>query len=301
MAQTLPTPVKMAFENLTQLLAISDIQPLRLVPSHIRTGPKYAQIAASIREVGIIEPPVVSRDPSAPGKYLLLDGHLRIEILKTLGLAVVNCVISTDDEGFTYNKRINRLAIIQEHKMILKAIDRGVSEDRIAKALNIDIKTLQQKKCLLSGICAEAADLLKDKHVCGHVFAVLKKMTPFRQIEAAELMVTMNRFTNSYAKSLLAATPQDQLVDRETPKAIRGLSADQMTAMERESEGLEREFKIVEKSYGTDHLDFVLAKGFLAKLLRNARITRFLAQYHGDLLTEFQKITEVDAPATVSA
>jgi hypothetical protein len=34
------------------------------------------------------------------------------------------CLIATDDEGYTYNNRINRLAIIQEHRMILKAIER---------------------------------------------------------------------------------------------------------------------------------------------------------------------------------
>ena len=50
------------------------------------------------------------------------------------------CLVSTDDEAFTYNKRVNRIAIIQEHRMILKAIERGVPEERIAKALNIDVK-----------------------------------------------------------------------------------------------------------------------------------------------------------------
>jgi hypothetical protein len=35
--------------------------------------------------------------------------------------------VSTDDEAFTYNKRISRIAPIQEHRMILKAIERGVS------------------------------------------------------------------------------------------------------------------------------------------------------------------------------
>ena len=73
------------------------------------------------------------------GKYLLLDGHLRIEVLKDRGETEVVCLVSTDDEAFTYNKRVNRLAIIQEHRMILKAVERGVSGGRIAKALNVDV------------------------------------------------------------------------------------------------------------------------------------------------------------------
>jgi hypothetical protein len=290
--------VKMAFEGKGELLPIASITPLRLVSNAIKKSPKYGQIAASIREVGVIEPPVVARDRATPHKYLLLDGHLRIEVLRELGIDKVACLISTDDEAFTYNKRVNRLAIIQEHRMILKAIERGVPDERIAKALNIDVKTLQHKKRLLSGICSEAADLLKDKHISAHTFWVLKKMAPFRQIEAAELMVAMNKYTCSYARSLLAATPKDQLVEPEKPKSIKGLSTEQMALMERESANLEREFKIVEQSYGTDHLDLVLAKGFLAKLLRNARVVRYLAQRHAGILAEFQKLAEIETAGT---
>jgi hypothetical protein len=67
--------------------------------------------------------------------------------------------------------------------------------------------------------------------------------------------------------------------------------------MERESVNLEREFRIAEKSYGTDHLDLVLANGYLGKLLGNARVVRYLAQHHNDLLTEFQKLAEMESAA----
>ena len=53
-----------------------------------------------------------------------------------------------------------------------------------------------------------------------------------------------------------------------------------MALMERESASLEREFKMAEQSYGTDHLDLVLAKGYLGKILGNARVVRYLAQHH---------------------
>jgi hypothetical protein len=122
-------------------------------------------------------------------------------------------------------------------------------------------------------------------------------MVPFRQIEAAELMVAMNKYTVSYADSLLAATPQSQLIDAGKPKVVKGLTNDQMALMERETANLEREFKMAEQSYGTDHLDLVLAKGYLAKLLGNARVVRYLAQHHRELLSEFQKIAEPESAA----
>lgn len=289
--------VKMAFEESSQCIAISCIQPLKLVSEAIKNSPKYKQIAASIREIGLVEPPAVARDRSDPGKYLLLDGHLRIDVLKDMGKAEVLCLISTDDEAFTYNKRVNRLAIIQEHRMILKAIEKGVPEKKIAKALNVDVQSIIRKRRLLEGICSEVADILKDKHIAINTFSELRKMAPLRQIEAAELMVAMNKYTLSYAQSLVAATPQSQLVEADKPKHIKGLTDEQVGLMERESVGLEREFRIAEKAYGADHLDMVLTNGYLGKLLGNAKVVRYLAQNYNDILTEFQKLTDAEATA----
>jgi hypothetical protein len=214
-----------------------------------------------------------------------------------MGESEVTCLVSTEDEAFTYNKRISRLAIIQEHRMILKAIDRGVSEARIAKALNVDVGHIKRKRRLLDGICPEAAEILKDKHISINAFWVLKKMGPLRQIETAELMVAMNKYSTSYARSLLAATPQSQLADPNTPKVVKGLTPEQLARMERESASLDREFKMVEQSYGTDHLDLVLAKGYLAKLLANNRIARYLDLNHKEILAEFQRIAALESTA----
>jgi ParB-like chromosome segregation protein Spo0J len=289
--------VTMAFEETELRIAIADILPLKLVSDAVKKTGKYAQIAASIHEIGIVEPPVVARDRKEPGKYLLLDGHSRIEVLKDLGETDVVCLVSTDDEAFTYNKHVNRIAPIQDHRMILKAVEQGVSQERIANALNVDVHSIRRKRHILDGICAEVAEILKDKHLAIETFSILKKMMPLRQIEAAELMVAMNKYTIGYARSLLAATPQSQLVESTKPKRVKGLSEEQVALMEQESVNLEREFKIAEKDYGADHLDLVLTNGYLGKLLGNARVVRYLAQHHGEILTEFQKLVEVQLAA----
>lgn len=286
--------IEIGFDRDGIRVKISALRPLHVITDAVKKSRKYSQIVSSIREIGIIEPPVVARCKDDPKAFLLLDGHLRVEVLKDMGQTDVICLVSTDDEGFTYNKRVNRLAIIQEHKMILKAIERGAPEKRIAAALNIDVSTLRHKVRLLDGICAEAAELLKDKHVASNAFTELRKMTPLRQIEAAELMIAMNKFTGSYARALLAATSKDQLVKPDRPK-MKGLTEEQIALMEREASNLEREFKIAEQSYGTDHLDLVLAKGYLAKLLRNTSVVRFLSNHHQEILGEFRKIADVES------
>lgn len=289
-------PVETAFESATLRISIVDILPLREVSDVIRKSVKYGQIAASIMEVGIIEPPVVIRDRQDDGRYHLLDGHLRIQILRDRGDEEVVCLIATEDEAFTYNKRVSRIAIIQEHKMILNAVQRGVPEERLARALNVNISNIRAKRNLLVGICPEAADLLRDKHVPLNAFGELRRLKPMRQIEAAQLMIAMNRYSTNYAQSLVAATPDDQMVEGRR-KAVRGLTADQMALMERESANLDREFKMIEQTYGADHLDLVLATGYVGRLLGNARVVRHLAQHYADILAEFQKIADLQKAA----
>ena len=288
--------VSLAFEQATLRISIADILPLREVPANVRKSVKYGQIAASISEVGIIEPPVIVRDRTDPARYHLLDGHLRIEILRERGDTEVVCLVATEDEAFTYNRRVSRIAIIQEHKMILNAVKKGVSEERLARALNVDIANIRKKRNLLVGICPEAADLLRDKHVPLNAFTELRRLKPMRQIVAAEMMVAMNRYSTSYAKSIVAGTPDDQLVDG-ARKVVRGLTEAQVALMERESTELDREFKLIEQSYGADHLDLVLAVGYVSRLLSNVRVVRHLAQHHSDLLSEFQKITDIQKAA----
>lgn len=284
--------VAMAFERESVAIAIANIQPLRLVTETIKKTPKYSQIQSSVQEVGLVEPPVVARIRGDRGKYLLLDGHLRIEVLRELGATEITCLIATDDEAFTYNKRVSRIAIVQERNMILAAIKRGVPEERIAKVLNVNVSHVRLKKRLLDGICPEAVEFLKDKHVPISTFAELRKMLPIRQIEAAQLMVAMNKFSITYAKSLVGATPPSQLVDSAKPKHIEGLTDEQIALMERESANLDREFRLMEETYGTDNMDLVVATGYLQRMIDNARVVRYLAQNFPELLAEFQKISD---------
>jgi ParB-like chromosome segregation protein Spo0J len=102
MASTSETiSIDRAFEETGVRISLDRIQPLRTLSDKVRRSSKYAQIAASIAEVGIIEPPMVTRHPVERGRYLLLDGHLRIEVLLDSGAADVCCLIATDDEAFT--------------------------------------------------------------------------------------------------------------------------------------------------------------------------------------------------------
>ncbi|MEC3910054.1 plasmid partitioning protein RepB C-terminal domain-containing protein [Sphingobium sp. CR2-8] len=285
-------PVKIGFEETSLRIPIDAILPLREVSENVRKSMKYGQIAAAIAEVGIIEPPAVARDATDRNKFHLLDGHLRLDILRARGEAEVVCLIAIDDEAFTYNKRISRIATIQEHKMILNAIKKGVSEERLARALNVDIHNIRLKRNLLVGICPEVADLLRDRHVPINTFSELRRLKEVRQMEVAMAMIAMNRYSVGYVKTMVASTPDDHFVPGRKPRTKLGMSNDQIEMMARESDMVGRQFNLITKDYGVDNLDLAVAVGYVSNLLDNAAVVRHLAQHHSDLLAEFQKVAD---------
>ena len=117
--------VRIAFDPNGVILPIGSILPLRQLKPGVRATQKYQQILASVREVGIIEPMIVFPQDRKAEMYILLDGHLRLEVLKELDQTSARCLISTDDEAYTYNKRVSKLATVQEHVMVLNAIRDG--------------------------------------------------------------------------------------------------------------------------------------------------------------------------------
>ena len=293
--------IPMAFEPESVTIAISDIFPLKKVSASVRGSRKYRQIAASMKKARIAQPPIVSRHPSMKGRYLLLDGHLRIEVLKEQGEDTVTCLVSLDDEAFTYNRQVNHLATIQEHKMILKLVERGIPETLIAETLDVDVKSIRMKRNLLNGISPEAAEMLKDRQCPINTIQTLKKMKPDRQVEAVDLMISMNDFTVSYARTLVAATAPDQLVNPDRNRARNRISPEQLAQMEREMANLQRGIKRIDATYGSDHLNLVLAVGYVRSLVANEAIGRFLRKYYPELRDELARICEATALVSEAA
>jgi hypothetical protein len=282
--------LKLGFEMRKIRLSLSAILPVRQIKDPQKNIRRYRTILASIKEVGMVEPLMVYPQKNEPGKYLLLDGHLRLFALKDLGENEADCIVSSDDESFTYNARISRLAPIQEHKMILKAANNGVRPARIAAALNMAVRDVKASMTLLDGIHEDAANLLKDKAISPKAIRLLRKVTALRQIEIAELMVSTNNFTKGYAEALVLGTPKDQLANPEEPKQKAGMSAEEIARLEGEMESLERDVKAVEETYGENMLNLTLARGYFKKLLENAKVVRFLNGNYRDFLTEFEAI-----------
>jgi hypothetical protein len=285
--------VKAAFRFDGFVVKLDQLRPTKKMKPSLRETPKYKAIVASIREVGVIEPLIVH--PDTDGTYLLLDGHARLEALRAIGKDDAFCLAATDDETYTYNHQVNRVAPIQANRMILKALDAGVAQNRLANALALSVDTIRRSRNLLAGICPEAIEMLKDKAVAQETFRYIKKVKPIRQIEMAELMTASGTYSTSFAKALFVATPKEQLVEPDQAKKRPTLKPEDLARMEHEMQTVQKDFILIEESYGRNVVDLTLARGYLKKLLDNSRVVRYLAQKHRELLPELQRIVEAAA------
>lgn len=285
--------VKIAFESEAIDIPIDNLIPMKAIPAGALKSVKYKQILVSVEEQGVIEFPMVFPSKKQDGKYLLLDGHLRVEALKALGKTEVTCLISTDDESFTYNRLINRISPIQEHKMIRKAIDHGVPREDLARVLGFAVGSIDKKNRLLEGICAEAVDLLKDKMVAAKVFEVLKRMTAMRQIVVAEMMNRTGRYSHDFARAMLIGSNPEDLINSIQSKKVKGLSEDDVAQMESEMASLQTQYQVLEESYGENNFDLTLMRGYLQKILANIRIYKLIAKLQPDFLPELQRIADL--------
>lgn len=280
--------VQAAFEKHVVVLPLDIIVPQKVVTKGQREGDFYRQIKASLKHVGLIEPLIVY--PRGPGEYLLLEGHVRLEILKSLGVTEAKCLLSTDDEAYTYNRHVNYIPAVAQHFMLLEALKNGLTEERIALALDVSIESIRARRDMLNGVCPEAIQVLIDKPVTPQVFSILRKMKAIRQIEAAEHMVAGGTYTIPFAKALLAVTKPEMLEEQPSSRQLEATSSAARSMLKEENDFLLRDLKSVEESYGTDVLTLTVSMGYLERLLGNPKIEKYLERYHLDILQTLQKV-----------
>jgi ParB-like chromosome segregation protein Spo0J len=275
-----------AFQHFIVSIPLGRIIPQTSISAEVRTGAAFRQIAASVKEIGLIEPLVVFQQSKA--EYLLLDGHLRLDVLKEAGAKEARCILATDDESYTYNRRVNTIPPIAQHLMLLEALRNGLSEERIAKSLNVDVSVIRRKRDMLNGICAEAVEMLKDFKLNANVFTVMRKMKALRQIEVAEHMIANSAFSLTFAQALLFGTKPEMLLVK--PRLRDGKSAAEAASsrFSEESDALLKDLRGLEDSFGKDALTLTVCQRYVERLLKNAKVVRYLERRHDRSLGALQ-------------
>ena len=285
---------KIGFQMRIIRLLLENILPVRQINDAQKKANRYEIILASIKAVGLVEPLVVFPQKGQPGKYTLVNGHMRYYAMKELELTFADCLVAKDDEGFTYNARISRLPAIQEHKMITRAVKNGASLERIAAALNISPRLVQASMNLLNGINDEAVDLLKDKPISPKALRMMKKVTGERQIEMARMMIEANNYHAGYVEGLVLGTRKELLAAANLPKKKKGMSAEAIAKMEQEMETLESGMKAITENYKENMFALQTAHTYVKALLKNTRVAKYLKAKHAEIATEFENMAAAE-------
>lgn len=285
---------RLAFEKNCVDVDLALLKAAVTLPAGAKASVKYRQILKSIKTIGIVEPIIVTLDREQPGRFLVLDGQMRLEALKDLGVTKALCLISTDDEGYTYNKRVNGLSVIQAHKMILKAAEGGVSVAQLAEALDLSVNTIRAKFRLLYGICPEAIVLLAEKPATSGMFNVFRQMKPMRQIDVAQTMVNLNTYSTRLAMALLRNSSPDQLVPEAAQRKADATPSEALKRLEQELAALQADTETLQEGFGPASLQLEIIKTHVGTaLLNNAAVVRWLAKRRPDHLQQLQKLSEI--------
>ncbi|MBP8256555.1 MAG: ParB N-terminal domain-containing protein [Opitutaceae bacterium] len=287
--------VKSAFELRGIAVPLDRLLPIRQIKPGDHCFGKYRSILASIREIGVVEPLVIHPQRGAKDIYLILDGHMRWKALKELGKTEAPCLIATEDDAFTYNDKVSRIAPIQEHRMIMRAIEQGVTPEDIARSLDVEVDKIRRGMNLLDRIHPDAVDMLKDKPITEGALRLFKKVKEVRQLDFAHLMVSMGNYTVGYARALLIATPPEMLVKPHSPKAVRGLKAEDLTQMEKEMETLERDFRVYQDNYGENTLSLNVVQRYVKRLTENSQVKRFLNKRYPEIQEELSDLVAMES------
>ncbi len=275
---------EVGFTRETMVLPVSDLYPLFPRKIELKKSGTYKRIVSSIKELGMIEPIVVVERES---RYFIKDGYLRWQALKELEIEIAECLMGTDLDSYTYNKRINALAPVQAHSMIDRAVKEGVDPDRIAAALNVSRDWVDSMETLIDGLSPEVVRKLKKRIVGKNFFIELKKVTHDRQLEILQLVEAADDYSVKYVKALVFATSIDQKVSKKGRPRINPREQEELAGQLKK---VETEFRRASVIFRDNVFNLVKLSGYIRKLLSNQNLQKFLDRQYPDILFEFEKI-----------
>jgi|GEM_PF-5860981 len=113
------------------------------------------------------------------------------------------------------------------------------------------------------------------------MFRILKQMKPFRQLDVAQAMVNLGKYSIKLANTMLQNTHIDQLTD---------------------AAAMQADTRLLEENYGLASLDLKISKSYIGgSLLESATVVRWLSANRPDHLQQLQRITNIREISTASS
>ena len=174
---------------------ITKIEPNPYQPRMQIDPEELIEIADSIREKGVIQPLIITKDEKSD-KYFLIAGERRLRAAQLAGLKTVPIVIKESSPldmlelALIENIQRQDLNPLEEAYAFQQMIDEfGVSQDDIAKKVGLNRVTVTNKIRLLAIPEEVKEDVLNGKLTEGHARALLGLKDETSLIAAADLVI----------------------------------------------------------------------------------------------------------------
>ncbi len=170
-------------EAAIQEIEISKIRPNREQPRHRFSENTIEELAASIREQGILQPVIVAR--RADGEYELICGERRTKAAERCGLTRIPAIIKelAEDKllewALVENIQREDLNAVEEAQAYVRLMEqKALTHDEIAKKVGKDRSTVANTIRLLRLPNEVLQGLIEGKLQAGHARALLTLPTP---------------------------------------------------------------------------------------------------------------------------
>ena len=215
-----------SFSGGFQIIAIEKIQTNENQPRKTFSPEGIDELAASIKEKGILQPIVVSKTKA--GEFTLICGERRLRAARLCGLtevpAVVKDIASEEFLEWALIENIQRedLNPIEEAQAYWRlAEENGLSQDQIAKRVSKDRSTIANMVRLLRLPEEVRVYIVDGRLSSGHARALLALLTPEHQRQLAKRIVEENLSVRQ-----VEAIVNRSVAHKRKPKQARNLSAE---------------------------------------------------------------------------
>lgn len=217
-------------------LPIEDIIPNRFQPRLNFDESALKELAASIKEHGIIQPLVVRR---LGEKYEIIAGERRYKASKLAGLTTVPAIISEMDDkksaevAIVENIQRKDLTSIEEAKSYEALLEKGyLTQEELAKKMGLSQSAISNKLRLLSLPPEVQNALMENKISERHARSLLQLKSHEEQIKWLNTIIEERITVKELDKRLKEIMKQDESLFNST-EATQGLNNDELIIEEK--------------------------------------------------------------------
>ena len=217
-------PAQAAASSSSELhrVPIADIAPNRFQPRRNFTEPDLAELEASIKSSGLLQPIVVRA--RADGKWELVAGERRLRAASRLGWIDIPAVVRDFDDramltlALVENLQRADLNPLEEAEGYQRLIDEfGLTQQQVADAVGKDRTTITNLLRVLT-LQAAVRQLVERGHIsAGHARALLPIKDERRQLELANEIVARQLSVREVEARARALTSETTALPRPTP------------------------------------------------------------------------------------